>query len=343
MSTSRLATLALICVSLAFSVSHCRSEEVAFESILRGLHNPCGVTVQPDTGHVFVAESGAGRIIRVVDGRAEDVIVDFPLDEFGDGPKYTIGPLGLIFQDARTLIVGGGGMQGGDELVRIYEVPDAGSPAIPSAKMKNSLGPLAASADVKGEGNFHAVAVTPAAVFVTCSGDDEKGWIAKADIATSGYSKLERFVATKEAVHVDAPVGLTIGPGGDVVVGQMGEINVPRDGLLSFYHAKTGRLRMNLELQLFDVTGLAYSTRHADRLYAVDFAWMDLEKGGLYRLDAVQQDGKQAVKAVLMAALERPTALAFAPDGTLYVTVIGPIADSPGAPEGRLVKFAPGL
>ena len=36
--------------------------------------------------------------------------------------------------------------------------------------------------------------------------------------------------------------------------------------------------------------------------------------------------------------------MAFAPDGTLYMTVIGPKKDDQNAPtEGKLLKIAPGL
>ena len=33
------------------------------EAIVKGLNNPCGVAIQPETGAIFVSESGAGRIV----------------------------------------------------------------------------------------------------------------------------------------------------------------------------------------------------------------------------------------------------------------------------------------
>ena len=71
------------------------SAEEKIEVVLEGLHNPSGLAVQPKTGHVFVSDSGAGKVVRIVDGKAEDVITEFPSDVYGKGPKYNIGPLGL--------------------------------------------------------------------------------------------------------------------------------------------------------------------------------------------------------------------------------------------------------
>src|SRR5205823_4790561 len=61
-------------------------------------YNPCGVAVQPETGHVFV--SMVGRIVRVVPGNpgeVHDEVRGFPTDTYGRGPTYEFGPLGLAF------------------------------------------------------------------------------------------------------------------------------------------------------------------------------------------------------------------------------------------------------
>src|SRR5262249_4189782 len=112
-----------------------------------------------------------------------------------------------------------------------------------------------------------------------------------------------------------------------------------QDSLLSFYSAKTGKLLMNLETKLYDITGLAYSPK-TGLLYATDFAWMKPDEGGLFRLDAAPG----GVKVTKIASLDKPTALSFAPDGTLYLTVVGPKGESENAPkQGKLLKIAPGL
>jgi DNA-binding beta-propeller fold protein YncE len=196
---------------------------------------------------------------------------------------------------------------------------------------------------VLGEGNLYAIAVTPTAIYVTCNGDDTKGWVARAEINGTKYGKLERWLPTKEMVQVDAPVGIAISERGEIVVGQFGENNKPHDSLVTFYSAKTGKMILNLQTNLYDITGLAYSPK-TKLLYATDFAWMATGEGGLFRLDATQGEGAQAVKSTKIASLDKPTALAFAPDGTLYITVIGPKGENENASkQGKLLKIAPGL
>jgi DNA-binding beta-propeller fold protein YncE len=317
------------------------AEDAKVEDVVGGLSNPCGVAIQPGTGQVFVSDSATGRVARVVDGKLQDVIAGSEKDIYGKGPFYDIGPLGLLFLDQNTLVVGDGGLKDGFEYLRVFTVPEAGKPALDYEKDAQKSGPLEPAEGIVGEGNLYALAANKAAVYVTCNGDDTKGWIAKADIDGTKLGKLERFIATKEQVEVDAPVGITISKEGHIVVGQMGEVNKPHDSLLTFYSAKTGQKILNLETGLNDIAGLAYSPK-TGLLYAVDFAWIAPEEGGLFRLDSDMKGA--SVKAVKIASLDKPTALAFAPDGTLYITVVGPKKADENAPkEGKLLKIAPGL
>jgi glucose/arabinose dehydrogenase len=123
----------------------------------------------------------------------------------------------------------------------------------------------------------------------------------------------------------------------------MGEINKPHDSLLTFYSAKTGMKIMNLETGLYDISGLAYSPK-TKLLYATDFAWMADSEGGLFRLDSDPKNAATSLKTVKIAGLDKPTAMAFAPDGTLYITVVGPKKADENAPkDGKLVNIATGL
>ena len=46
--------------------------EPAVETVLERLKNPVAVALQPETGVIFIAEGGAGRVVRVVEGQAEE-------------------------------------------------------------------------------------------------------------------------------------------------------------------------------------------------------------------------------------------------------------------------------
>jgi len=331
-----LAALALCCIT-----STGWGADAKVETVIGGLINPCGVAVQPETGHVFVADSGAGRVVRIVDGKIEEVIVGSPLDIYGKGPMYNIGPLGLVFLDKNTLVVGDGGFKDGAEFVRVYEVPAVGKPALKYEDAKYKLGPLAEMGEIKGEGNLYGLAATKTAIYVTCNGDDTKGWVSKSDIVNGKPGDLKRFIATKEAVQVDAPVGITISSKGEIVVGQMGEINVPNDSLLSFYSATTGKLLMNQKTGLYDIAAVGYSPK-TQQLYALDFAWMKTEDGGLFQLIAGRKDGEPTLTTKKIAGLDKATSMAFTADGTLYVTVIGTAKDGEEKP-GKLLKISSGL
>jgi DNA-binding beta-propeller fold protein YncE len=272
--------------------------EASVKVILANLNNPCGVAVQPETGHLFVSDSGSGRVFSFNPAeRKRNVklrIKDFPQDVYGKGPMYDIGPLGLAFLDQNTLVVGGGELKDGEELVRIYDV-SSDSP-LTMDQMKYNAGPIGPGEDsLKGEGNFYGVAASKSAIYLTSNGDDTKGWVARVPLTDGVPGALEPFIPTKVRVETtDAPVGITLNRDGQLVVGQMGEVNVPADSLYTVYDPETGELMTKIETGLHDIAGLAFSPKTGS-LYAVDFAWVDATQGGLYRLD-VESDELTKVK-----------------------------------------------
>ncbi len=306
------------------------------ETIVEGLDNPCGVAVQPGTGHVFVSDSAALRVVRIVDGKIEPVITGFPKDTYGTETQYEIGPLGLCFIDQNTLIVGGGGQPDGEDMLRAYKVPEAGAEPITADKMEGAGQRLVAEPDdnLVGEGDFYGVAVIGTTVYTTCNGDDEKGWLAKADIVDGKLTNFIRSIATKEKTNVDAPVAITRSPEGFIAVGQMGEVSETADSLLTFYDASEEELvGWKYETGLNDISALAYGPKRA-RLFATDFSWKDPSKGALYKLVA---DTATKCKAVKITDLDKPTSMAFDPEGNLYIAVLGSPAEGLEGPCGKLI------
>jgi DNA-binding beta-propeller fold protein YncE len=309
------------------------------ELIVDGLVNPSGVAVQPGTGHVFVTMKGRiGRIVPGPDAACTDEVVGFTVDTYGKGPIYELGPLGAAFLDAGTLVVGGGELPDGKEVVHMYAVgtEPAAVPKQADAALKVA-GPIPPGADsVKGEGNFYGIAVKGKKIFVTCNGDDTKGWVSTIawDADAASPLPLTPTIKTKVATGVDAPTGIAIGPDGELVISQLGEITPDADSLLTLYDADSGTLTRQLKTGLYDLCGVAYSPT-TGKLYGVDFSWADPTKGGLYRID-VEPSG-DSVRLTRVAKLDRPTALAFAPDGTLYVSTIG--AAVQGGDPGQVIAF----
>lgn len=306
------------------------------------LDNPSGVAVHAATGHVFVAtHPGVFRLVPGKPGKLTAEVGGFKTDIYGKGPKYEIGPLGVALLGNDHLIVGDGSLVDSEELVRVYKIgpKPAEQPASPESAAF-LLGPIKAGTDsAKGEGNFYAVAVGPKAFYVTSNGDDTKGWILKSDIVDGKPGELKPFIATKPAVNVDAPVAITMTKdGASLVVGQMGEMNVPGDSLLCMYDAASGKLQKSLKTGLHDIAGLAYSPK-TGKLYGVDYAWADTKQGGLYEFTVTGDE----CKTTKIASLDKPTALAFDKDGGLYVTVFGTKAENATTPSGALLHFKSGL
>ncbi|MGE0609297.1 MAG: hypothetical protein AB7O62_19555 [Pirellulales bacterium] len=314
--------------------------EAEVKDILAGLDNPTGIAVQPETGHVFVADSGAGRVVKFDPAaKKQDVVAaidGYSLDVYGKGPMYNIGPLGLAFMGQNTLVVGDGSQKDGEEVVRVYDL--SGGKALKAEDSKYTLGPIAAGDDSeKGEGNFYGVAASNTAIYITCNGDDTKGWIARSLVEGGKPGDLLPFIATKKLLEdTDAPVGITLNQNGQIVVGQMGEINKPKDSLLTVYDPESGELMIRAETGLFDIAGLAFSPK-TGKLYCVDYAWMDSKEGGVFRLD-VDEDARQ-VTAEKIASLDKPTSLAFGADGSLYVALIGTAEEGDTRKPGKLVKI----
>ena len=295
--------------------------DVEVELVLEKLHNPCGLAIQPQTQHLFVADSGNLRVLRVVDGSPREVIVGFPQDRFGEDPGITFGPLALGFLDRQTLIVGAGGLPVGQDLVRVYSVPAAANASpIPAHEMQASFA-LPADGEMPTEGDFFGIAIQRSAVFFSCHGDDQQGWLARAARGGNTLRSLERFIPTQYGQEVGTPSGLAISSEGHLVAGHFGRLDVARDSRISFYNPNDARLLLNLQTGLRDITGVAYSPD--GQLYATDLAWAEPAEGGLYQLIATTRGGQLGVEAKKIIALERPTALVFGPDGSLYVSVLG--------------------
>lgn len=314
-----------------FATTSSFGQDATFETVLEGLNNPSGIAIQPGTNHVFVADSGAQRVIRVIDGKVEEVITDFPKDVYGKGPLYDIGPLSLLFIAQDTLVVGGGGMEDGEDTINVYKVPAAGEPAIKADKIEGEPKMLPATGDAPGEGDFYGMAKTGKGIFVTCNGDDAKAWIALATLADGKITEFTRSIALKEETNVNAPVAITFSPDGFLAIGQMGSTKTAGDSLLTFCDPEDGKIVDTFKLGLNDVTGLAYGPKRG-RLFATEFNWANKAEGGLVKVVGV--DDGCVCHPVLR--LEKPTALAFAPNGDLYVTLAGDTSEG-SEPDGKLI------
>lgn len=304
--------------------------------VASGIDNPSGLAVQHSTGDIFVAaRSGVHRLVAGEKPALQVEVGSFATDIYGKGPKYNIGPLGVGLINDEHLVIGDGSNPDEKEVVLVMKVGKA-SPKTPQTAKDASavLGPIKAGKDsAKGEGNYYGVAINKHAIYITCNGDDTKGWIAKSELTDGKPGALTPFIATKVATGVDAPVGITFSKDGkELVVSQMGEMNVANDSLLTTYDPATGKLIKSLKTGLHDIAGLAYSPK-TGKLYVVDFAWIKTSEGGLFELTV---DGDK-VTAKKVLSLDKPTSLAFGKDGKLYITEFGTSEDEK-KPAGKIIR-----
>ncbi|MDZ4817554.1 MAG: hypothetical protein SGJ20_01125 [Planctomycetota bacterium] len=339
--------------------AHAKSLGIESQVIISGLDHPFGLAVQPGSGirDVFVSNSGAGEILRIDPKKLNSsrvAVSGFTLAPFSKHYPIPVGPLGLGFVDQRTLLVGDAGGVSSESAskskaantsfskLRTFSIPADGKTLEADAAKHTS--------SVKFSGNLkpdaqviYSLAVSPGAVYLSTGWDDSAGTVLRASNSGSAVRDLKRLVATKEELGLPAPLGIAVSKRGELLVGQAGAIGDKRDSRLAFYHGTTAQLLLNLETGLSDITGLAYNPDPTSgRLYAIDAAWGRPSEGGLYRLDAVLVDGKQKIKAIKLLSLEHPTAMAFANNGTLYVTTLGPLSQAVSSdPTGKTEGTTP--
>ena len=92
----------------------------------------------------------------------------------------------------KVLVVGGGGKPDGEDRLSVFKVPAAGADPIKADKTEGDakMLPAVEDDDVVGEGDFHGLAKGTKGIYVTCNGDDEKGWVS---LATLKEGKLDTF------------------------------------------------------------------------------------------------------------------------------------------------------
>ncbi len=318
---------------------------VKVETVADKLSAPMGLAVRPGLNELYISESGAGQIVRLYSdrpGAPTVVVTGFPTRPFASDAKFNVGPLGLTFLDRQRLVVGTGGASDGRDVVCIFAPPLDEHP-LAMKDAKQTLGPLVAPDGGHHQlGSFFGVVATPYALFVSTRGDDG-GWIARS-IAPEGMNLagLQPAISTKALSGVGGPTALVVSKRGELIAAEIGDPNKPKDTRLGFYDPKPrqGRLLLSVPTGLPDIAGLAYSS--TGMLYAIVPGWRDGKDAGLYRIDAELVDGKMSAKSVKIVDLERPTALAFTADGTLFVTVLGSAAAN-GDKSGSLVKIVGSL
>lgn len=290
--------------------------------VMGGLHKPTALAVQPKSGALYVAEGDTGLV-----GKLNDVPGSYRLDPTIEnlGADASATPIAISFVEKYTLLVGLGGKENGGPALRTYKILPAGS--IDAA---NSDAPVQLpSGDAIGRFN---IMTTGATTFITAQGANG-GWVARTD---EQNHELTQLMAVEGLGTIKSPSAVAVGRNAELVVAQMGSPTTPADSSVTVFDLKANRRIAQVATGLHDIVGLAISPK-TNRVYAVDFSSVAPEQGGLYRLDLIDDEGETVCKATRLMPLDRPSALAFTPDGTLFVATWGSL--SADYQDGLLVRI----
>lgn len=302
MDVSRTLAAAFVVVFFAAGAAAQESPQVA--ELLPDAKSPAAIAVRPggnaERHELFVAD-GEGHILRV----ASDAL-DQPHEVVAGIEQM---PVALQFLNGRTILVV---TADAPPLLRAYELPDD----------DRSLSSDQTKFEIHSTGEFHgratAITLGPTALFVVGANSDA-GWLLRSRVRSSVPGDLKPFVNTREKGGGSQPACVAISTRGWVVVGDAGQRDASEDSRLTFYHPTdpAAEAALSIEPGMLDVSAMAYSPQGS--LFAADVAEADPQRGGVYRVDMDYKANSIGGKAVRVVPIERPTALAFAPDGTLYV------------------------
>jgi len=329
---------ALVALALSFSLAQAQDAEPAdakLETVVSGLTNPAGIALQPETGVVFVADSGAGRVCRIVDGKLEAVIEGSPTESSGEGGR-AVGPLGLVFVDKQTLAVGDGGYKSGEDTVRIFKLPTESMKALEYEQgATTKLKPVASRTTQTVNGDFSTLALAKHGLYAINAGGS--GTVLKAGLKGTKFSELEPVIDVAQKVEGVKVSAITLSSRGEVVLGLHSSSADSPGCKIVFFSAKSNESLLQLETALSSISALAYSPK-TGLLYALGSAADEPTKFGLFRLDSDTTSGLQRIKSTRIASLDQPNAMAFDKEGTAYITV-GKADAGSDRPSGAVVKI----
>ena len=327
----RCCIVTLACLLIATAVC---AEDVVVETLITGLHRPCGVAVQPGglpvRHQVYVADTGAGRVIHFASnspGRVLDVVTGFPAAAGGAGPFDQPGPRGLMFLDEYQLAVATANTRG--STISTYRVP--GDLRAVSANEARQELPLPSSAWTLAR--TRANEAVPDLLVVTAIGRGSDRGLLQCRVQADFLGTVEPFGNRTDAGKSPLPVAVAVSPRGYVVVGWSATNGTSPHAAISVHNPANGAVLLRLNSTLRKIVAFAYSPGTGN-LYAADYAAGSGDDGGIYRIDDASRPGDPACEAVKVASVRRATALAFGPNRAMYVTTYGD-----GDADGTLVKI----
>jgi hypothetical protein len=315
----------------SLAASPAKDTDPAVTKLVTGLKAPAAIAVQPDPSshsELFVGESGTGRVIRFSPDHPDasvEAITGFPQRATSKPQAGAPGITSLFFVDHARLLVAGGGDQ--SPFLKLYEVSDSGG-TVGFDDQKQNLEDAADSNNDRDAGSiqvFHSIARTHAndrvadMLLLAGGSDKSKSGLCKIPLRANTLGDIATFPIAGDDGEIHSVYAVAVANTGYVTLAAALTQNGEDRLVLYFLDPIDGRVRLKVPMDLQTVYGLAYNPVTGDLFAAGQESEL---RSGVYRLDDAGEPGKPRCKAKKIAALPRPTALAFASEATLYVTAL---------------------
>jgi hypothetical protein len=329
--------------------SSSQAPNVKTETVLHGLVHPCGVAIRPETEYVYIADRGAGQILRFAPanpGKSRPAVSGFATsaaDSATSSASSSLQAIAFLTNNALAVVSTGSKSGKPEAALCVLDLPTVGSADEDKPLDYNAAGrkttPILPQPVPKlsADAQFHLALFdfSTTMLLIDARLDKNNSMVFQAEVKHHDSIDTVRPLVRAQCIAVNQHGLLAaIVPAADSKHGC----------LLTFYQAQNGTSLWSTPLELHNVVAITYNEER-NRLYALcDSAGSAADDDGLYRIDEVKTDGKQAAKAVKIALLNHPAAFAFGPRGTLYVATSDPSVDKSkengsGKSGGALIKI----
>ncbi|WP_442485680.1 hypothetical protein [Aeoliella sp. SH292] len=312
------------------------ADDLNVEEIADGLVDPIAVVVRPGGSRsgpdLLVVESPTGRVLGLSTAKPDAEPVEVLPSVSADGTEK-VGP--ALFRSRNRLLLGSTAADHSSASIVEFDIDDEKLPMKPSDRTV-----LFTYKPESGQVKLASMARDVDSLIVATN---DHQWLLTGKLKSGPAEALTKYIDTLSMTKVGTPQAVAYNDKGYVVVAETGKDNDKGDSMLVFYHPSdsTTKPLLALPFNLDGIRALAYSPT-TGCLYAAAAEALT-ERSGIFRIDsAIDPDTKQqSCNTVLITETALPTAMAFAEDGTLYVTVVD-MEESQDA-SGKLLKLTGGL
>jgi hypothetical protein len=306
--------------------------DVKVETLVSDLHAPRAVAVRPNSSdsptEVFVGESGAGRVVSwsaaKKDGTDEQIVGLPTGGRVGHSENAGSGVRALFFLDHNRLTAAGG-EDDHTPFLWLFDLSDAdaslkaedrkqevATPETKEASKATSYVGLARTLTNDRVADL-LYAIAPAA-----EGPDG---LRKIPVHANTLSESALAVRIAPPQELNATGGISVSKEGYIVVACRGSDGSSGTCSIRYLSPLDSRTVLEVRTTLQNITSLVFAAKSGN-LFAANSASADAG-GGIYRIDDASEPGLPISEAVKIVSVDRPTGMAFGPDGTLYATALG--------------------